>query len=258
MNRRLLLVALGGALLAAGVWALPTGAGGAPLRVLAAASLADVLPRVADTYRAAGGAAIVFSFDATSRLASQLKAGAPADLFFSADTRWMDDLAAQGLVRKASRVDLLGNRLVLVVPAAGGAAPAGAADLPALSGRLALAGEEVPAGRYAREALRHAGVWEALAPRVVGGDSVRTVLAWVARGEASAGVVYTTDARIEPRVRAAFTFPEAGHTPIVYPVAVTSSSTQEAEAARFLTYCAGPGRAPFEAAGFTVLAPTSP
>ncbi|MEQ1508740.1 MAG: molybdate ABC transporter substrate-binding protein, partial [Myxococcota bacterium] len=116
---------------------------------------------------------------------------------------------------------------------------------------LALAGENVPAGTYARAALAGDG-WAALAPKVVTGDNVRTTLAWVSRGEAEAGVVYATDARAEPRVKQAFAFPADRHPPIVYPGAVVAASTHPAEAAAFLAYCASPdAMARFVAAGFT-------
>ena len=263
MTRRWILTLLAGSLLALGsLRAAPpaplVAAPPEPLRVLAAASLSEVLPAVARAWREEGGAEVRFTFDGTSRLAAQLAAAAPADLFFSADTRWMDDVAARGLVRPTSRTDLLGNRLVVVVPAAASARPSSPAELATLDGRLALAGENVPAGRYAREALAHAGVWDSLAPRIVGGDNVRTVLAWVARAEAAAGVVYATDARVEPRVAVAFTFAEGSHPPVVYPAAITTSSTQAEAAGRLLAYCSGPGRVVFEAAGFTVLTAPRP
>ena len=229
-----------------------------PLRVFAAASLSEVLPRIAEAWQREGGPRVLFTFDSTSRLAVQLQAAAPADVFFSADTRWMDDLSTRGLIRTPSRIDLLGNRLVVIVPSTSTKKPASAADLLTLEGKLALADENVPAGRYAREALKHAGVWEQLAPRVVGGDNVRTVLAWVARGEATAGIVYATDVRVEPRVISTFTFAEGSHTPIVYPAAVTTTSNRPEVAARFLTFCAGSGRAIFEQAGFTPITRPTP
>lgn len=256
MIRRAVLALLTGALLTLGLGA--RAAGPPPLRVLAAASLTDVLPRAGAAWQAAGGQGITWSFEASSRLAAQLAAGAPADLFFSADAAWMDEVAARGLIQPGSRVDLLGNALVAVVPTSATARPATPQALAAVEGPVALAGETVPAGRYAQEALRHAGVWGAVAPRVVSGENVRAVLAWVARGEASWGVVYATDARVEPRVATALTFPAGSHAPIVYPAAVTAEAGQGEAAARFLAFCAGAGRGVFEAAGFTVLPSRSP
>ena len=229
------------------------------LKVLAAACLTHVLSQVGATWQAQGGAEVRLSFDATSRLARQVEAGAPADLFFSADVRWLRHLSERGLVRPDSRVDLLGNRLVLVVPATASEVPVAPADLPRLGGRLALASEQAPAGRYADEALRATGVWDAVAARVVRGANVRTALAWVARGEAAAGVVNATDARVEPRVRVAFSFPPSSHTPIVMPAALLLAAGEPAEARGFLDFCRGAAaRAIFERAGFSVLPPARP
>jgi molybdate transport system substrate-binding protein len=220
------------------------------LRIVAAVSLSDVLPQIGADWTAATGQPVTFTFDATSRLAKQVESGLPADVFVSADEAWMDFLAERSLIRPDTRRDLLGNSLVVVVPATG------APGQPALDGpqdllqvgRVGVAGENVPAGRYARAAL--AKQWDALAPRVVSGDSVRTVLGWVAKGEVQAGVVYATDARAEPDVQVASRFPPGSHPPIVYPAAVTTTASDPEAAAAFLEYCAGPGWPRFEAAGF--------
>ena len=235
----------------------PAEARGAPrrLRVMAAASLTDVLTQIARAWRRSGGGEVAFSFEATSRLALQAEAGAPADLFFSADRRWMDHLEAKGLLAPSTRTDLLANRLILAVPASASWVPAGPADLagPGLH-RLALASEQAPAGAYARQALRALGMWEAVAARVVSGDNVRVALAWTARGEADAAVVYATDALVEPRVRAAFVFPEDSHGPIVFPAAVLAASADPGAAAALLAFCRGPAaQAVLQAAGFAVL-----
>jgi molybdate transport system substrate-binding protein len=205
-----------------------------------------------------GGCDVAFDFDATPRIAARIEAGAPADLFFSADVRWMDALAAKDLVRPGTRVDLLGNRLVLAVPRGSAWLPRDPADLAAGGGRIALAGENVPAGRYARQALESAGAWDAIAPRVVAGDSVRTVLSWVARREVPAGVVYSTDVLVEPRVVAAFTFQEDLHDPVVYPVAVATGAARPDDAAAFVAFCRGAGRSLFEEAGFAIRAGAVP
>ena len=229
----------------------------APFLGLAAASLTDVLPKVAAAWSARGGAAVSFSFESSSRLARRAAAGAPGDLFFSADAEWMDDLQARSLLVAATRVDLLGNDLVVVTPAARASVIRAPGDLarPEVA-HVALAGESVPAGKYARAALRSLGVWEAVKGRVVTGDDVRTTLAWVARGEADAGLVFATDARVEPRVRVALTLPPSSHPPIVYPAAVLASSAHREEAARFLAFCqSAEARALFEQAGFKPLAP---
>lgn len=213
-----------------------------------------MLPKVAEAWKARGGVTVLTSFDSSSKLAKQVEAGAPADLVFFADTDTMDVLDGQKLLAPGSRRDLLGNTLVLVVPAAATFTPTSAADLadPRLQ-HLALAGENVPAGKYARKALESTGAWSAMEGRVVVGDNVRTTLAWVTRGEAEAGVVYGTDATAESRVRTAFVFPADSHPPIVYPVAVVAASTHLPEAEAFLAFCASPvGMALFTEAGFLV------
>jgi molybdate transport system substrate-binding protein len=211
------------------------------LTALAAASLTDVLPTLAAAWRAADGADVVFSFDSSSRLAKQVEAGAPADLVFFADTDTMNSLDSKNLLAAGTRRDLLGNQLVLVVPANATWSPVSAADLSSASlTHLALAGEHVPAGHYGRAALEAAGVWSSVEPKIVRGDNVRTTLAWVTRGEAEAGVVYATDAKAEPAVKAAFTFPPESHPPILYPAAVVAASTHVDQAKVFLEFCASP------------------
>ncbi|MEN9786493.1 MAG: molybdate transporter substrate-binding protein [Pseudomonadota bacterium] len=229
----------------------------AALRVLAAASLAEVLPRVAALWTGQGNPPVLLAFDASSRLARQVEAGAPADVFVSADRAWMDTLAGRGAVLGHSRVELAGNRLVVVVPTRFTGALASGADLAGPTVRhLALAGEHVPAGTYAQEALVRLGAWPAVAPRVVRGDSVRTALAWVATGQADAGIVYATDARVEPRVRVAWVVPETVHAAIRYPAAVTTTSTRPEAAAAFLAFCRSDAAVRmFDDAGFTRVSP---
>ena len=220
-----------------------------PLRVHAAASLSVALPAVAAAWRAAGGPEVTFSFDASSRLARQLEAGAPADVFISADQAWMDHLEARDLIARETRRELARGRLVVVVSAT---SKLDASSLTALESlpRVALAGDNVPAGRYARAALARAGLVKTVVPRAVNGDDVRTVLAWVARGEVDAGIVYATDARSEPRVRVALLIPESEHPPIVYPGAVLSAATSPDQARAFLDFCLAAAAAPLRAAGF--------
>ncbi|GDX81855.1 molybdate ABC transporter substrate-binding protein [Deltaproteobacteria bacterium] len=223
------------------------------LQVLAASSLTDVLPKLATAWTAHGNHTVNLSFDATSRLAQQIESGAPADVFVAADVDWMDDLAEARLVDEATVVNLAGNTLVAVVPRTSELTVANPAQLdqPGIQ-HLALAGENVPAGKYARSALANAGAWSALAPRVVNGDTVRSVLRWVATGEAEAGVVYGTDARVEPRVKVAFSFAPGTYPPIVYPAAVVTAATHPKDAAAFLRFCQGAeARAILAEAGFT-------
>lgn len=244
MNRRALLLA--SLLLGAHALVAPAARAAmpaAPLTVLAASSLTESLQAVAAGWRAQGNGAVTLSFDASSRLARQIEGGIPADAFFSADQAWMDALEGKGLV--GPRVVVAGNALVVVVRTDAAFVPADAGELadPRV-GRLALAGENVPAGRYARAAL---GALDRR--RVVSGDNVRSVLAWVARGDADAGVVYATDARVEPRVKVAFSLPGPD---ITYPAAALTRSPRRADAERFLAYCkSAEAQAIFAVAGFS-------
>jgi molybdate transport system substrate-binding protein len=231
---------------------------GAPARgpvVLAAASLQESLNAAADLWAAQGHARPVLSFAASSTLARQVAAGAPADLFISADEDWMDDLAKRHLLRSGTRVDLLTNQLVLVAPAASRlriAIRPGFALAAALGqGRLATgAVESVPAGIYAKQALTKLGVWPQVQTRIAGTESVRAALALVARGEAPLGVVYATDAQADRRVRVVAIFPESSHAPIRYPLAVLANARHDdAEAfRRFLL--SSQGRGVFRPYGF--------
>jgi molybdate transport system permease protein len=211
------------------------------LLVLAAASLADLLPRIAALWEGVGGGPVRFSFDATSRLASQTLQGVPADIFFSADRQWMDWVEERGGIRQGTRVDLMGNGMVAVVPRSSAFVPATPEELssPALR-NLAMAGENVPAGRYGKAALESAGVWETVVGRVVRAGNVRGALEWVALGEAQAGIVYRTDALSDARVEIAFGFPAGSHPPITYPVAVLRDALNPEASVAFLGFCQSP------------------
>lgn len=230
-----------------------------PLLVFAAASLTEVLRQIGVDYTLAQGRAVRFSFAGSSMLARQIEAGARADVFLSADQEWMDYLDARALIERRSRVALLGNSLVLIAPVDRPVKlriAAGFRLRQALgsSGRLAVADPaNVPAGKYARAALSSLGVWNDLADRLVSAENVRTALLYVARGEAPLGIVYLTDARMEPKVRIVGEFPHSSHPPIVYPAALTS--TAAGGAVEFLRYLQSePAKARFRAAGFQVLA----
>lgn len=234
----------------------PAESGEGPV-VLAASSMQEGLEQAADAWAAAGHARPVLSFAATSALARQVEAGAPADLLVSADEAWMDDLALQGLIVSASRRDLAGNRLVLIAPAGPpvDAYLTSGVDLASLlgaDGRLALAEPEtVPAGRYGKAALTALGAWPQVENRLAVAENVRGALALVARGEAPLGVVYATDARSEPRVQVAGTFPIASHPPVRYPLARLAGSTHP-DAAAFADFLTGPeGQAILGRLGFT-------
>jgi molybdate transport system substrate-binding protein len=209
--------------------ALPAQAQKPPL-VLAAASLQESLTAVADAWAAQGHARPVLSFAGSSALARQIEAGAPADLFISADEEWMDAVAAKGLIRPGTREVLVGNRLVLIAPVA---RPLKLAIRPGFplaralgDGRLAMADPDaVPAGKYGREALTRLGVWPDVAAKLVRAENVRAALLLVERGEAAAGIVYATDARASKGVRVVGLFPAASHKPITYPAALLGTAT---------------------------------
>ena len=249
MLRRLFL-ALALALTAGPVAAAPPKA---PL-VLAAASLQESMNAAADAWAAQGHPRPVISFAASSALARQVAAGAPADLFVSADEEWMDDLQRHGLLVPGTRADFLGNRLVVVAPV--GTPPARPYDeLRALgTTRVAIADpDSVPAGRYARAALRKMGRWDVVQPNAVRAENVRAALALVERGAAPRGIVYATDARASRRVAVVAIFPADSHPPIRYPIARLKASTSpDAEGfRRFLISRAG--KAIFARYGFSTL-----
>ncbi len=236
-------------------------AGAEPLRVFAAASLKESLEQIAIDWRAANGGEVSLVLAGSSALARQIEAGAPADVFFSADAEWMDYLQQRGLIDPATRADLLGNSLVVVSPAGASTAIDLARPqswLLALGhdGRLALAEiASVPAGRYARQSMIALGAWNALEGRLAQAENVRAALAFVALGESPLGIVYATDARVEPRVRVLAILPNASHQPIVYPLArVTAAPAGPADA--FIAHLKSPrSRKVFQAAGFRVLDP---
>lgn len=228
-----------------------------PLLGLGAASLVDVLPRLAEAWQADGGRPIRFSFDATSRLAPQALQTAFADLFFSADREWIRWLEERGAIEPGRARYVAGNQLVIVVPTSG-RAPTGLGDLGSL-GLVALAGENVPAGRYAQSALEAAGVWDQVAESVVRGGSVRGVLEWVARGEVAAGIVYRTDAVVEPDVRIALAFTPDASPDVEYWAAPLVTSRDPGAAAAFLDFMMGPGGAPtLQGSGFLLPGTVSP
>jgi molybdate transport system substrate-binding protein len=232
---------------------------GQELTVFAASSLQNALEEVGQRYRQATGVAVRFSFAGSGALARQIEQGAPAAVFVSADEQWMDYLAQRNLIVGATRKALLGNRLVLVVPAD---SAVGRVELKPGFDLRALLGPEgrwvtgdpagVPVGRYAREALTRLGAWEFAQSRLVRAENVRVALAFVERGEVAAGVVYETDAAIAPKVRVAGVFPADSHTPITYPVAITAGRDSQ-EARDFLRFLAsGEARAAFGRFGFTI------
>lgn len=227
------------------------------LTIFAAASLTEALSDVGKAYADAGHEPPVFSFAATSALARQIENGAPAALFISADEEWMDYLAARKLIDAPSRVSVLGNSLVLVVPKgeALDIAIGPQFDLAgALKGRkLSLADPTgVPAGRYAQAALTSLGVWKTVEPLVVRADNVRGALTFVERKEAAAGIVYATDAALTDKVAVAGTFPATSHPPISYPLAIIARK-DSADARAFRDFLLSePAKAIYRKYGFAV------
>lgn len=227
--------------------------------IFAAASLKNALDEIATTWSKATGKAMPkISYAASSALAKQMEQGAPADMFISADLDWMDYVAGKNLIKADSRFNLLGNKIVLIAPRDSKITrldikgPDLAAAL--AGGRLSMANiEAVPAGKYGRAALEKLGAWGNVKDSVAQAENVRAALLLVGRGEASLGIVYSTDAAAEPNVKIVATFPEESHPPIIYPAALTKDS-KSADARAFLEFLRGTkARTAFEKQGFTVL-----
>ena len=237
-----------------GLSTLAPRAGADELLVFAAASTSDAMTEAGRAFERAEGHRVQFDFAGSSTLARQILAGAPADLFLSADEEKMDRLERARLVERGERRDLLSNRLVVVVPSRGGRAIAGPDQLRGVA-RLALGDPaSVPAGIYARAWLEKRGLWSALADRVVPMLDVRAALAAVAAGRVDAGIVYRTDALTTDAVRVVFEVPPAESPPIAYPLAPLARAPHRDAARAFARFLAGPGaRAIFERHGFLVL-----
>jgi molybdate transport system substrate-binding protein len=203
------------------------------ITVFAAASMKNALDDIDAAYTAKTGVKITVSYAASSALAKQIEQGAPADIFISADTDWMDYAVAKKNINEPTRVNLLGNSIVLIAPKDSRIdhVSIGAGfDLARLAGdgRIATGDvKAVPAGKYARAALEKLGAWPAAETKFAMADSVRAALTLVARGEAALGIVYSTDAKVEPGVKIVGTFPADSHPVIIYPVAATMTAKPE-------------------------------
>jgi molybdate transport system substrate-binding protein len=229
-----------------------------PLTIMAAASLTDSLKDVSLAWEKAGHRPLQMSFGASSTLARQIELGAPANVFASADEKWMDYLADRKSIVAESRRSLLGNEVVLVVPAN---KPQHVTIAPGFDllgmlgadGRLAVGDPaHVPVGIYAEQALRKLGMWDALVPRLARTEDVRAAMRFVELGEAPAGIVYATDAAISKGVSVAGTFPANSHDPVTYPFAVVKAG-DNTEARALMTFLEGPqARAIFVRRGFKV------
>lgn len=210
----------------------------ADVRVLAAASLTDAVGDIARTYEQSSGDHIILNFGASSMLARQIQEGAPADLFLSADEEKMNALQKQGLIDGKSRVSILSNTLVVIVPAEGGQRLTSGTQLTEKRfATIALAEPgSVPAGIYARQYLLSIGIWGRVAAKVIPMDNVRAALAVVESGNADAGIVYRTDALTSKHVRIAFSVPKEHGPDISYPFAIVAATGSDGPTRKFLAY----------------------
>jgi molybdate transport system substrate-binding protein len=255
MFRRAFLVAV----LAAGLaGASPAHAQDKTLTVFAAASMKNALDDVNAAFLKSSGLKVVASYAASSALAKQIEQGAPADVFISADLEWMDYSAQKKAIKDDTRVNLLGNKLVLIAPKDSKIDKVDIApgfDLAKLIGDGRITTGEVtsvPVGKYAKGALEKLGIWASVEKKFAMADNVRAALALVSRGEAVLGIVYETDAKVEPGVKIVGAFPADSHPAIVYPAAATV--TAKPEAAAYLNFLrTGAAKAVFETYGFTFL-----
>jgi len=233
------------------------------LTVFAAASMKNALDDIDAAYTAKTGVKVVASYAASSALAKQIEQGAPADIFASADTDWMDYATRKKTIQESTRVNLLGNSIVLIAPkdsTIDHVAIEPGFDLAKLAGYGKIATGDVkavPVGKYAKAALEKLGAWQAAEPKFAMAESVRAALTLVARGEATLGIVYATDASVEAGVKIVGSFPADSHPAIIYPVAATT--TAGAEAADYLVFLrSSAAKTIFEKYGFTFLIrPTS-
>jgi molybdate transport system substrate-binding protein len=235
----------------------PAATGDGPV-IFAAASLKTALDAIAAAWKAQGGQAPAISYGSSGVLAKQVEQAAPADIFISADLKWIDYLDRAKLLKPGTRSNLLGNGLVLIEPSDGTStlkiAPnfdlAGATG----EGKIAVCTiASCPGGIYAKEAFEKLGIWSAIEPKLAQADNIRNALTLVARGEAKFGVVYTTDAKAEPKVKVVDTFPDTSHSPIVYPAALLSTSANP-HAAAFLAFMRSQAATKiFVDQGFTIL-----
>ncbi len=263
LTRRLVLAAL--AALLAGVAGYPSQRPRKirPSRIFIAASMKNAIDDISAAFTKQTGIKTVASYAASSALIKQIENGAPADLFASADLDWMDYGSQKKLIKDDTRVNLLGNRLVLIAPKdskIGKVTIGPGFDLAKLAGdgRVTTADvRAVPVGKYAKAALEKLGAWAAVEPKMAMAENVRAALALVARGEAVLGIVYSTDAQVEPNVKVVGTFPADSHPAIVYPVALTA--TAKPEAAQYLSFLRSQtSKDIFEKYGFSFLIrPTS-
>jgi molybdate transport system substrate-binding protein len=262
MMHRLSVYVVALSILCGSAWS-PARAQDKSLTVFAAASMKNALDDIDAAYTAKTGIKIIASYAASSALAKQIEQGAPADIFVSADIDWMDYAIARKTINEPTRVNLLGNSIVLIAPKDSkidNVTIGQGFDLAKLAGDGKIATGDVkavPVGKYAKAALEKLGAWQAAAPKFAMAESVRAALTLVARGEAALGIVYATDAKVEPGVKIIGTFPADSHPAIIYPVAATT--TARVEAADYLAFLrSSVAKTILEKYGFTFLIrPTS-
>jgi len=234
-------------ILALGLWTLALVRpglviGGQELMISAAASLTNAFQEIAQRFEQQHpGIQVIFNFAASGPLLQQIAQGAPVDVFASADQKTMNQAQEKGLIVPASRKNFVSNTLVLIVPQDSRLVLAGPEDLVLLKVKRVAVGNPatVPVGRYTQEALTQAGLWEALQPKLIRGESVRQVLDYVSRGEVDAGFVYATDAAVAKGKVKTVTEVQ-GHQPIVYPVALVAASQKQALSQEFLNFLSAP------------------
>jgi molybdate transport system substrate-binding protein len=248
------------ALFAGAIWLAPQAAiaQDKTLTVFAAASMKNALDDINAAFTKKTGVKVVASYAASSALMKQIESGAPADIFASADLDWMNYGSQKKVIKDDTRINLLGNKLVLIAPKdskLGNATIGQGFDLAGLAGDGRIATGEVrsvPVGKYAKAALEKLGAWSAAEHKFATADNVRAALTLVSRGEAPLGIVYETDAKVDPGVKIVAAFPADSHEPITYPVAATINA--KPEATEYLTFLRGPvSRDIFEKYGFTFL-----
>jgi len=228
--------------------------------VFAAASLKNALDAINEQWHQETGKKAVISYAASSALAKQIEQDAPAQMFISADLDWMDYLAQRNLIKPETRLNLLGNRIVLIAPKEK-AQPIDIRpgfDLVKLlgNGRLSMANvDAVPAGKYGKAALEKLGIWSSVSDKIAQAENVRAALLLVSRGEAPVGIVYQTDAAADANVKIIGTFPEEAHPPIIYPLALTANATNPGAEALLAYLKSAKAKPLFEAQGFNVLSP---
>jgi molybdate transport system substrate-binding protein len=239
-------------------WMLPAHAQTRDILVFGAASLKNALDEANAQYQRDTGRKVVVSYAASSALAKQIENGAPADIFISADLDWMDYVAERKLIKPDTRANFLGNKIVLIAAADSGLTLTIAPNFPLAqalgNGRLAMADPaSVPAGKYGKAALEALGVWPSVADKIAPAPDVRATLVFVSRGEAPLGIVYQTDAAADKGVKIVGAFPASSHPPIIYPIAVTATSTNP-DTGAYIAFLKSPAARPaFEKQGFVLL-----